>query len=194
VSRPTWEGVAGALARRRHTLIEGGARRAAVALVLRDSDSGGLELLFMLRAQNEHDPWSGHVSFPGGRAEAEDAGPQATAIRETLEETGLDLARDAEPLGPLDEVRALARGRPVDMVISPFVFHLRRLLDVSPSSEVVSLHWIALEVLLSPEVRSSLEYRASTEMVLTLPCLKVEGLVIWGLTYRMFENLAAVLQ
>jgi hypothetical protein len=28
---------------------------------------------------------------------------------------------------------------------------------------------------------------------LELPCLRIDGLVIWGLTYRMFENLVFVL-
>jgi 8-oxo-dGTP pyrophosphatase MutT (NUDIX family) len=166
--------------------------RAAVALVLRDGGAGGIELLFIRRAEHEKDPWSGHMGFPGGRVEPGDTGLQATAVRETLEETGLDLQEDGEPLGALDEVKALARGRPVDLVIAPFVFRLRRRLDGAPSHEVVSLHWLPLEKLLAPETRSTLQYRHE-ETVLDLPCLRVDGLVIWGLTYRMFENLASVL-
>jgi len=166
--------------------------RAAVALVLRDGGPGGIELLFIRRAEHEKDPWSGHMGFPGGRAEPGDAGLVATAVRETLEETGLDLAGDGESLGALDEVRALARGRPVDLAIAPFVFRLRRRLDGAPSHEVVSLHWLPLEKLLAPETRSTLQYQYE-ETVLDLPCLRIDGLVIWGLTHRMFENLASVL-
>jgi 8-oxo-dGTP pyrophosphatase MutT (NUDIX family) len=182
-----------AIARRQPLLLASSGRRAAVALVLRDGAHGGLELLFIRRAEDERDPWSGHMGFPGGRAEPGDASFAATAVRETLEETGLDLAHDAEPLGALDEVRALARGKPVDLVISPFVFHLRRHADGSPSHEVKSLHWLRLDVLLQPQTRSSLEYRYE-EHTLELPCLRTEGLVIWGLTYRMFENLASTLE
>jgi 8-oxo-dGTP pyrophosphatase MutT (NUDIX family) len=186
--------MARALAGRVHRTIGGAGRRASVALVLRDGPGGRLELLFMLRAQNENDPWSGHVSFPGGRSEPGDASALATAMRETLEETGLDLARDAEVLGALDEVPALARGRPVDLVISPFVFHLRRPASGAPSGEVVSLHWLPLERLLSPEVQSTLEYRQHGERVRRLPSLEIEGLVIWGLTYHMFQDLLAVVR
>jgi 8-oxo-dGTP pyrophosphatase MutT (NUDIX family) len=132
------------------------------------------------------------MGFPGGRAEPGDASLEATAVRETLEETGLDLAESGVRLGALDEVKALARGRPVDLAIAPFVFRLRRRLDGAPSHEVVSLHWLSLERLLAPQTRSTLHYQHE-ETLLELPCLRIEGLVIWGLTYRMFDNLRAVL-
>ncbi|HEX9187840.1 MAG TPA: NUDIX domain-containing protein, partial [Vicinamibacteria bacterium] len=110
-----WEDLASALAGRAHRVVEGGAARAAVALVLRDGVPAGPELLVIRRAEHEQDPWSGHMGFPGGRAEPSDPSPEATAVRETLEETGLDLARDGSRLGALDEMKALARGRPVDL-------------------------------------------------------------------------------
>jgi len=188
----SWDDLARALGGREPLRVETDAPRAAVALVLRDAGPGGIELLFIRRAEHEKDPWSGHMGFPGGRAEPGDAGLEATAVRETLEETGLDLARDGERLGTLDEVKALARGRPVDLVIAPFVFRLRRRLDGAPSHEVVSLHWLPLGRLLAPETRSTLQYQYE-ETVLDLPCLRLDGLVIWGLTYRMFDNLRVVL-
>ncbi len=188
-----WGELASALAGHAPRRAGGEGPRAAVALVLREGPSGGLELLFIRRAEHEKDPWSGHVGFPGGRAEPGDASLEATAVRETLEETGLDLARDGEPLGALDEVKALARGRPVDLVIAPFVFRLRGQAGGAPSHEVVSLHWLPLERLLAAKTRSTLQYQHE-ETVLELPCLRIEGLVIWGLTYRMFDDLRALLE
>jgi 8-oxo-dGTP pyrophosphatase MutT (NUDIX family) len=188
----SWDDLARALEGREPLRVGTDVPRAAVALVLRDGGPGGIELLFIRRAEHEKDPWSGHMGFPGGRAEPGDAGLERTAVRETLEETGLDLAGDGESLGALDEVKALARGRSVDLAIAPFVFRLRRRLDGAPSHEVVSLHWLPLGRLLAPEARSTLQYQYE-ETVLDLPCLRIDGLIIWGLTHRMFENLASVL-
>jgi 8-oxo-dGTP pyrophosphatase MutT (NUDIX family) len=80
-------------------------RRAAVALVLRvPVGAAGPELLLVKRAEYPGDPWSGHVAFPGGRAEPDDASPWHTAARETWEETGLDLLAAGRLLGTLDEL------------------------------------------------------------------------------------------
>mgnify|MGYP006305808619 CR=1 FL=1 len=68
-------------------------RRAAVAATMRFDEAGdGCELLFILRAKQEGDPWSGHMAFPGGRMEPDDADELAAARREAREEVALDLA------------------------------------------------------------------------------------------------------
>lgn len=191
MSQLTLEDVSRALGGREPLRVGREVRRAAVALVLREA-ADGLELLFIKRAEHERDPWSGQVGFPGGRAEPQDKDLVATAVRETLEETDLDLARDAGRLGALNEVQALARGRPLDLVIAPFVFGLRRSLEGVPNHEVVSLHWLSLSTLLDPGTRSSMPYQHG-EALLELPCLRAGGLVIWGLTFRMFESLIFLL-
>ena len=147
-----------------------------------------MEILFIRRAERAEDPWSGQVGFPGGRAEPEDSDLGATARRETLEEIGIDLARDAEFLGGLDEIRAMARGRPVDLAIAPFVFHLRGGGSVCLGDEVTSVHWLSLDRLLGPEHHGRFEYRHE-EGTVELPCLRLGDFVIWGLTYRMFGGL-----
>jgi 8-oxo-dGTP pyrophosphatase MutT (NUDIX family) len=127
------------------------------------------------------------MAFPGGRAEpGEDL--KATAVRETAEEIGLDLERDAEPLGVLDEVRAMARMRPVSLTILPFVFRLRGPAQPVVGPEVRSVHWIPFDHLLDAERRSVMDY-ADQGATLQFPCLRVEDVVIWGLTYRMLVGL-----
>jgi 8-oxo-dGTP pyrophosphatase MutT (NUDIX family) len=191
VSGLTIDAVALALGGRQPARVDRDVRRAAVALVLREGTSG-LELLFIKRAEHEGDPWSGQIGFPGGRAEPHDEDLVATAVRETLEETSLDLEREGARLGALDEVQALARGRPLDLVIAPFVFGLRGRHAGAPNHEVVSLHWLPLSTLLDPATRSSMPYQHG-DVRLELPCLRAAGLVIWGLTFRMFESFVSLL-
>ena len=77
----------------RHThqkqYVEGRRGRAAVAMIVRVLP-GDLEILFIERATDVRDPWSGHLAFPGGKVESGEQARQA-AERETREEIGLAL-------------------------------------------------------------------------------------------------------
>jgi 8-oxo-dGTP pyrophosphatase MutT (NUDIX family) len=188
----SWERIESVLASRASARVEDEvSSRAAVALILREGPLG-LDLLFIRRAEHPHDPWSGQMGFPGGRFEAGDPDLKATAIRETAEEIGVDLAATADYLGPLDEVRAMARMRPMDLAITPFVFRLRGTVTAVLSDEVKSIHWLPLEALLGPELRSTMEY-SHQGVARQFPCLRFEDLVIWGLTYRMFTSFQELL-
>ena len=70
--------------------------RASVALIYRGANIREGELFFIQRARREGDPWSGDMAFPGGRLERSDTSSRHTAMRETLEETGLDLFQQGE--------------------------------------------------------------------------------------------------
>lgn len=184
---PTWDDVRAALAARAPAQVQDPpSSRAAVALILREGPRG-IEVLFIRRAEHPQDPWSGQMAFPGGRAEPGDADLRATAIRETREEIGVDLGAAAEPLGGLDEVRAMARMRPMNLTITPFVFRLRETFDPVLSDEVRSVHWLPLGELLGTARRSTMDYAHQGESM-QFPCLRVDELVIWGLTYRMFMS------
>ncbi len=187
MDRLTWARIGAALAARPPARVtEPVAARAAVALILREGGEG-LDILLIRRADHPQDPWSGQMAFPGGRAEPGDPDLRSTAIRETAEEIGVDLA-SAECLGALDEVRAMARMRPVSLTILPFVFRLTGPVEPAPGSEVRRVHWMPLDVLLAAERRSVMDY-AQEGATLQFPCLRVEDVVIWGLTYRMLVGL-----
>jgi 8-oxo-dGTP pyrophosphatase MutT (NUDIX family) len=59
-----------------------------IPIVMRDS---GLTLL--LTRRHENISYAGHICFPGGRVDPEDAGPVDTALREAHEEVSLEPAR-----------------------------------------------------------------------------------------------------
>jgi len=155
---------------------------AAVALVVCDAGSG-LEVLFIERSEHEQDPWSGHLGFPGGRVEPEDAGPRDAAERETLEEIGLDLAA-AEYLGRLDDVF----GVHMPVVVSCFVFGMRHRPELTPNpAEVRQAFWSPLEDLLDPQRRREKTFQIQGE-ALAHPAIQVLGEGrpwLWGITYRL---------
>lgn len=183
--------IASVLRGRPPRLIEGTAHAAAVALVLRPRGHG-LEALFIKRADHPNDPWSGHVGLPGGRAESHDEGLVRTAIRETAEEIGLSLAEDLHLLGPLDETRATARTKSIDMKIAPFVFAAEDAPDtLTLSDEVAATHWIPLVELFDSNHAASVTMEHAGQ-ILRFPAIEVRGLTIWGLTLRMLRNFEAL--
>ena len=165
--------------------------RASVALVLGPADEG-VELLLIRRATRDNDPWSGHIAFPGGRRDPSDPDPIATAIRETREEVGIDLVTDAEPIGRLDELRAIARQRPLDLVISPIVFSLRRPVTLALSArEVTGAVWVPLAFLASGDARST--HRRTLDGVTSdFPALRYGDYTIWGLTHRILDGFLTI--
>jgi 8-oxo-dGTP pyrophosphatase MutT (NUDIX family) len=167
--------------------------RAAVAIILRET-SEGPQLLLIRRAERPSDPWSGHMAFPGGREEPHDESLFATAVRETMEEVALDLTESGRLLGPLEVLPAIARGKKTGMTIAPFVFELTR--DVTLAfndGEVAEAVWVPLEPLLRGALLTTVPYELGGQR-LNLPAHDFEGRIVWGLTYRMLDDLFALLR
>ena len=168
-----------------------GDRRAAVAAIFRGGPEGA-EVLLIHRAENPEDPWSGHLAFPGGRVDPEDENPLAAAVRETIEEVGLDLSRSARLIGRFSDLTAVARGRRLGLVIEPFVFELVEEAPFSLNHEVQEAFWLPLTHLVEPRNRSSLEYAFENGPV-ELPCYRWQDQVLWGLTLRMLDEVIELL-
>lgn len=168
------------------------AERASVAIILGQLDSEP-RVLLIRRAESPLDPWSGHMALPGGRRDPEDHDDLATAIRETLEEVGVDLEKSATLLGRLDDVRASARGRPVDMAISPFVFSVKSPSPVAPTAEVVAAYWEPLLPLFNGQANMTYATDLPDGRV-SVAAWNVQGNVVWGLTYRMLDNLFSLMR
>ncbi|HXG29566.1 MAG TPA: CoA pyrophosphatase [Nevskiales bacterium] len=161
--------------------------RAVVAVVLREDARLGPCVLVMRRAQRSGDPWSGHMSFPGGRIDKGDRSGFHAAIREALEETGLQLRED-EYVGRLSDVVTRRHERPVPMLVSPFVFRLAREPSWALNHEVVETLWVPLDFLADAANRSELRWRVGP-LNLRLPAYVYEGRTIWGLTLLMLKEL-----
>ncbi len=159
--------------------------QAAVSVVVRGRPD--IDLLLIKRARSERDPWSGHMAFPGGRRELRDASLQATAARETLEETGLDLEHLGMPLGRLDEVRPGSVRLP-KLTIAPFVYGVPARAEARVASrEVDAIHWVPLDVLRAPATHGDVEIPLPGG-TRTFPCYHVADEIVWGLTYRILRR------
>jgi len=169
-------------------------KRAAVAAVLREGRSGDSEVLLIHRAEHPDDPWSGHMALPGGRLDPGDAGPLDAALRETHEEVGLELTSNAERIGSLSHLEAVARGGRIPLVIVPYVFALRAPVDLEHDTrEVQDTLWLPLSHLLDTSNRDTMHWEYQG-MSLQLPCYRLGGRrVLWGLTLRMLDELIDLL-
>jgi len=180
-----------AMALYRPEVIENdGKRHAAVAAIFHE-DAAGVRLLFIERARCEGDPWSGHIAFPGGGMEAQDADARAAAERETLEEIGLDL-RTADYLGRLDDVT----GATLPVRVSGFVYGVGETPDrFAINHEVREVFWAPVGKLLRPERRVTLRVRFGGQEQVR-PGIDLLGPgrpVLWGITYRFVTRFLEIL-
>ncbi|MGZ3500444.1 MAG: NUDIX hydrolase [Gemmatimonadaceae bacterium] len=170
---------------------EEGVRRAAVALIFRLGENDLLELLFIKRAVYEGDPWSGQIAFPGGRVEPRDASLEETAIRETREETGIDLTSEGMIVGRLDDLRPRTVRLPAIMV-RPFVSLLDRSEPLVLSPEVALSFWLPFAALARVEAWHE-DIVSARGIQINARVFHHEQHVIWGMTERILAQLLALL-
>lgn len=163
-------------------------RRAAVAVVLHLApDAAVPSVLFVKRAEYPGDPWSGHVAFPGGRAEPGDATPWDTATRETWEETGIDLRHNARLLGTLDELHPRTPTLP-PIIVRPHVVVADAPGPLRLSDELAGGFWVPLDHFAAPGVDRPSAVTAR-DRPLVVPSFVVDGHTIWGMTERIVRQL-----
>ncbi len=126
---------------------------------------------------------SGQISFPGGRAEAVDASPERTALRETWEEIGLAEER-IELLGRLSDYHTRTGYR-----ITPIVGIVKPPFELRPDdNEVAEVFEVPLAFLLDARnhQRHSREFEGEERHFFAIP---YQQRYIWGATAGMLINL-----
>lgn len=160
--------------------------RAGVALLVRPSVAD-LEVLLIRRAVREGDPWSGHMAFPGGRAQPGDPDLAHTAARETHEEVGIDPRTAGRWLGALDDLAPASGVRQI--VVQPHVFAVAGdALPVPDPREVEAALWIPVAELAHPAAATEYLHVLEGGARMRLPALGTRGQVIWGMTHRMLSQ------
>ena len=126
---------------------------------------------------------AGQIAFPGGKIEPDDVSPQAAALREAYEETGLDPAL-VTPLGFLDTYRTGTgfRIEPLVALVDP-----RHTLTPDPG-EVADVFEVPLAFLMDPrnyETHSRLWQGAERRF----HAISFDNRYIWGATAGILKNM-----
>jgi 8-oxo-dGTP pyrophosphatase MutT (NUDIX family) len=144
------------------------------------------------RAEYEGDPWSGHIACPGGRMDPTDRDLEHTAVRETWEETGIDLARDGRILGTLDDITPRTPALP-PLVIRPFVGIVRPDVPLVESEEVAEVFWVPLSAIRETARwgRAFVPIRGVGEREVDV--FRHGEYTVWGLTHRALTQFLSML-
>jgi 8-oxo-dGTP pyrophosphatase MutT (NUDIX family) len=149
---------------------------------------GNLDVLLLRRAATlgSH---PGQIAFPGGRLEASDADPTAGALREAVEETGLD-PEGLEPLGTLPDLPLAVSNH----LVTPVLAWWTRPSEVAAVDhrETVEVFRVPVADLLDPANRACTVHTAGSRTH-RMPAFTVDGRLIWGFTAivlsRLFDEL-----
>ena len=166
--------------------------RAAVAIMVREGMEA-TEMLMIQRATREGDPWSGHMGFPGGRRDPGDSSNLSCALRETHEEIGVDLAQWGTALGELSDVSTGWRKDRPEMLVTPFIFQVAELPELTPNQEVDDVVWVPLHFLLDEANRELLERGWKGQKMETDSYLYT-SYRIWGLSLIMIDEMMGLLR
>ena len=188
-TQPSLDTVATALARLPDGVAEAWFKRplvpAAVLVPLVERDR---RLHVLLTRRTEHlDDHPGQISFPGGRSERSDTGPEHTALREAREEIGLP--EDSITIAGYLEPLAVVTGFAVTPVVGFVDTDARFTLD---PFEVAEIFEVPLDFFLAEENHRCVE---RTVQGLTLPFseFRYEEHRIWGATAMMIRELTGLL-
>jgi len=145
--------------------------------------------VLLLRRASTLGSHPGQIAFPGGRLEASDAGPVAAALREAVEETGLDPG-GIEPLGILPPLPVPVSNH----LVSPVPAWWTRPSQVAAvdHAETVDVFRVPVADLLDPASRANTEHSVGGTSY-RAPAFTVDGRLVWGFTAivlsRMFDEL-----
>jgi len=158
--------------------------RPSAVLVLFGDGPGGPDLLFIQRSE-ELRLHAGQPAFPGGAIDDGDGGPVGAALREAVEEVGLDPG-GVDVVGTLPEVFIPRTG----FRVVPVLAWWRRPSAVAPvdAGEVAAVERVSVAELADTATRLLVRVPDGR----TTPAFRVRGMLIWGFTAALVDRLLAL--
>jgi 8-oxo-dGTP pyrophosphatase MutT (NUDIX family) len=172
--------------RRRRIISTKRLTRAAVLLPLFQKE-GRYHVLFTKRTERvKHH--KGEISFPGGVVDEGDEDIEATALRETFEEIGLQ-RNNAEILGKLDDAVTISSAYLITPIVAeivcPYPFSINE-------DEIEELIEIPLEAFLEEDRWINETYANGGKKILSYR-FEYKGRIIWGATARIIRQFLDIL-
>lgn len=164
--------------------------RPAAVLVLLFGDALGDARIVLIERTSGGRHHAGEVSFPGGKAEPEDADPRSTALREAAEEVGLDPTDvDLRVIGTLDTLWIPVSDFAVTPVLA--ISGRRPTLRAAPA-EVARIVEAPVAPFL-PDAPITIVERTIGDWPIRYGAYELDGLSVWGATARVLSQLGAIL-
>ena len=155
----------------------------AAVVVLLKVTSQGFQVLLVKRAERAGDPWSGQIALPGGKFDGDDEDLKATVVRETFEETGINLNVGCRFLGAMELVRSTQKP---EMKILPFLVIQEEDQTIKLNEELTEYFWTPLTEF--AKNKSTIKFGVGE-----YPAYIIENRIIWGLTYKIMQNLLSLI-
>jgi 8-oxo-dGTP pyrophosphatase MutT (NUDIX family) len=161
---------------------------AVLSLIYKNKDKEACMVLTKRRAyEGVH---SNQISFPGGKPEKHDSDLQATAIRETEEEIGIQKNK-IELIRQLTDIFI----PPSNFLVSPFLGYTNSTPQfIKQDSEVESIISIRIKDLMSDEFLTHRLMDTSYAVKIDVPAFDFDGNVVWGATAMMLSEIKDLLK
>ena len=164
------------------------AKQAAVLALVYPDGQFTTNLALILR-NTYHGVHSAQVGFPGGKVEIEDPDLEATALRETEEEIGVDRT-SIQIIKEMTDVYI----PPSNYNVRPFLGMCDHIPDFSKQDEEVrDILEVPLEHLLSDERVVTEKVATSYQLEIDVPAFKLNDQIVWGATAMMLSELKDLL-
>jgi 8-oxo-dGTP pyrophosphatase MutT (NUDIX family) len=132
---------------------------------------------------------SRQISFPGGKRENEDENNEATALRETNEEVGIN-SNKIELIGKLSDHYVY----PSNFLIHPFIgIALEKPEFVPEKKEVEKIIEYPINQLIKPDTKQKKKISLSNGFKILAPYYAIEDQIVWGATAMILSEFEYVL-
>lgn len=133
---------------------------------------------------------SAQISFPGGKADADDIDLAHTALRETFEEIGV-AGSDIDIIMPFTQIYI----PPSNFLVSPFLGFSNSELEFKPNPyEVSEIIELPLDALLDDSIVVNVELQTSYAQKIAVPAFKFQEHIVWGATAMILSELKETLK